>query len=666
MKVRDINYVEDDIIAGIESFLPDAIQYCNELQSKSRNVTAAKIAKDELIKVNSGKDDNNLKNNNCSNNNNVNDTTKTHKTVPVSPRLSKGRLPKINEPERISQVFIANEVPEYIEFNNLESISKMRIDGLELERIKTKAKYDESLLFHFQDMKAGRDMNDVRREVEEERMKEVQFNTKFVNPVPDFSKIPAKVRLNAAAIYREDALFRKQQIKDAEILKKYEEELRDPTEFLIWQKEMKNKDKETQLNLISQRKADAKQSFLESQEAINKQKENNLISADIQREKQIFLTKQNELNEELLLLQNQATVQNAIDVRETKPKQALERELEVRTEKGRLVRENMIVSLQEKEEQDKIEEEIRADKIRQLKAENSVHKKQAIIFDPSEIVGEGFLDEMSYTEMKIRLENEKLRIERNEDNRRSRILDEKDKRAKDLEDRSKVLIRLRKMKSDTNKAHNIKKKETEEKEINEKEIQRQQAAIKLDTELKLKKEMKQKEMANLIAEDERNQRHRLYLGAAAGIIEETREKDLLLSKERIQDKTQKKEREEAMLKIKAAEGDKLNRQSLLKKNRTSKEIMEHEKSLELIEEKKRIVIKLREEVLRKRNSMLEGREKHEIINKKTAENNLYAANISLESVANGKKKANKDINGNNSEKNVSRVNSSSSITRSYK
>ena len=39
----------------------------------------------------------------------------------------------------------------------------------------------------------------------------------------------------------------------------------------------------------------------------------------------------------------------------------------------------MIVSLHEKEVQDKIEEEVRADKIRQLKAENSVHKKQAII-----------------------------------------------------------------------------------------------------------------------------------------------------------------------------------------------------------------------------------------------------------------------------------------------
>ena len=93
--------------------------------------------------------------------------------------------------------------------------------------------------------------------------------------------------------------------------------------------------------------------------------------------------------------------------------------------------------------------------------------------------------------------------------------------------------------------------------------------------------------------------------------------------------TRKQIKEERRHTENKTEGDKLNRQSLLKKNRTSKEIMEHEKSLELIEEKKRIVIKLREEVLRKRNSMLEGREKHEIINKKTAENNLYAANISF-------------------------------------
>ena len=661
MKVRDMNYIEDDIIAGIESYLPDSIQYCNELQSQSHNITTTKLLKEESIRINS----------NDKNNNNLNDVTKAPKTIPVSPRLSKGRLPKITEPDKISQIFIANEVPEFIEYNNLESISKMRNDGLELERIKTKAKYDEKLLFHFQDMKSGRDINDVRREVEEERMKEVQFNTKFVNPIPDFSKIPAKVRLNAAAIYREDALFRKQQIKDAETLKKYEEELRDPTEFLIWQKDMKNKDKETQSNLILQRKSDAKQSFIESQEAINKQKENNLLSADIQREKQSFLIKQNELNEELILLKNQVNVQIALDSRETKPKQAMEREFEIRSEKGRLLRESIEASLNEKLEKDKIDDEIKIDKIRQLKAENSVHKKNVVIFDPSEIVGEGFLDEMSYTEMKIRLDNEKLRIERNEYDRRLKILNEKDKRSKDLEDRSNTLIRIRQIKKDTNKAYNIKKKELEEKELKDKENHRQQSAIILDKELKLKKEIKQKEITDLITEDERNKRHRLYLGAAAGIIEETREKDLLLSKERIQSITQKKTKEEVLLKEKATDGDKLNRLSLLKKNKTSKETLEYNKNLELIEEKKRIVIKLREEVLRKRNMMLDGREQHEIINKKSAENNLYAHNISLNSVANAKKKGNDNNNNNNNDnisidKNITRKMSSSSSAKSYK
>ena len=69
--------------------------------------------------------------------------------------------------------------------------------------------------------------------------------------------------------------------------------------------------------------------------------------------------------------------------------------------------------------------EIRADKIRQLRAENDLIKKQVTVFDPTEIKGAGFLDEMSYLEMKIRLANEKERVEREEADRRERILIEK-------------------------------------------------------------------------------------------------------------------------------------------------------------------------------------------------------------------------------------------------
>lgn len=50
------------------------------------------------------------------------------------------------------------------------------------------------------------------------------------------------MKLNTAAVLREDALFRKKQEKEAELIKAFERDLRDSTEFYQWQTEMKGKD----------------------------------------------------------------------------------------------------------------------------------------------------------------------------------------------------------------------------------------------------------------------------------------------------------------------------------------------------------------------------------------------------------------------------------------
>lgn len=627
MKVRDLDYVEDELIAGIERFIPDATRFCDELQLKAVGMAAAQAAKEEMKKSGMA---------------GVGKVEKAGLTVPVSPRMNKPRPPKLPEPERIPTQFIAPSVPEYLEFTNLELIAKQRGEERDAQREKTMAKYPEKYQFKFQELKAGRDMEEVRREVEEARTKDIDFNASFVHEPPDFSKIPAKVRLNASAIYREDALFRKQQAKDAKLLKQYEEELRDQTEFLIWQKDMKGKDKANQLELIAQRKEAILQSHINTHEAIMKQKDDNRNAADMLRQEADDIKIQKELEMERAILRNQVLVQAVTEVREIAPKVAVEKVLEARAEKGKVLREELDAARRAKEKQDQIEEEIRADKIRQLRAENEVLRKHVNVFDPTEIKGAGFLDEMSYLEMKIRLANEKERAEREEADRRQRIFVEKEKRAKDLEERSKALMKVRQTKSETSKTYRQKRIEAEIRENELIEKARQEAAIVLEAELREKREEKSREAAALRAEEERVRRQQLYLGAAAGLVEETREAELLKAKERIISVTQQSAKEEAQLLEHTLEQAKANRFANAKREKVAHEKLLLEKERLALEEKKRAVQRLREEVLARRSMALIGREQHEKTKVATIVHNPYAHTISTESVENARLKASRN------------------------
>jgi hypothetical protein len=617
MKVRDIVYVEDELIAVIKRYEEEAVQFCTELQSKAVGVAAANAIKEEALKFGASY---------------TFGVKKVPLTVPVSPNLSRGRPPKIADPVTVSPLFLAKDVPPCLEFNNLEAIQKTRQNELEQMRLTTKAKYGDKHNFNFQVLKAGRNIEDVKKEVEEKQSKELQFCSTFTNPVPDFTKSPPKVKLNAAAIYREDALFRKQQAQNALALMRYEEELRDPAEFLRWQKKMKEKDKQSQLELILQRKTDSRQSHIESHEAIIKIKEDNRIAADIQRGHTEICQVQKELNLEMELLRNQATVQTMIEIRDTRPRQAVERDSESRAEKGRGVREVSEAALAAKQSRDRIEEEIRADKIRQSRAENLVSKKAPIVFDPTAIAGAGFLDEMSYSEMKIRIENKKTKVLRSEQDRRSRIAAEKDRRVKDLEERTKALMRVRRLKSETNKAFNSARRETESKEAEMSSQQRQCAAATYDDELKARREVKKVQDAQLAMVEESTKRRLLLLEAATELLEKKREKDLLLGKGKIQESAERVAREAAALREKAEAGDRANRAAYIKHAKGVKESATMQSDLSAIDEKKKSVQRLRDDLMIKRSMMIEGKQQHEATHRTVVERNPYAASISLESI----------------------------------
>ena len=75
------------------------------------------------------------------------------------------------------------------------------------------------------------------QEYEEHRDWELQFNKKYTRKMPNFDKKPAAVKLNTAAIIREEALLQQKEKKEEQVLKDYEMNLWDDTEYNRWVEE---------------------------------------------------------------------------------------------------------------------------------------------------------------------------------------------------------------------------------------------------------------------------------------------------------------------------------------------------------------------------------------------------------------------------------------------
>ncbi len=97
-------------------------------------------------------------------------------------------------------------------------------------------------------------------------------------------------------------MFRKQQAKDAQILKNYEEELRDPSEFFRWQEDLKERDRVEKLKLVALRREQAKQSAIEAKDAIEKQKQDNSTVANMMREQGVAIAQHHKLEQDITLL----------------------------------------------------------------------------------------------------------------------------------------------------------------------------------------------------------------------------------------------------------------------------------------------------------------------------------------------------------------------------
>eukprot|EP00434_Breviolum_minutum_P013023 symbB.v1.2.011473.t2/scaffold770.1/size163962/9 len=200
-----------------------------------------------------------------------------------SPRL-------IPEPDVITREVKAQPVPTSIHKNSLNKVEEQKKKRMEEEKAKVLSKYSDADHFSLE-TSARRDheavMEDLKKKVESEQMAECTFYPKtakkFVAPSGD-----ATVRHNASSVLREDALLKQKQAKEYQILKRYQEDLHDASQFYTWQERMKEQDQSEEEARVRQRAVEMQMSRESAMEAYESSIRRKHILAEHQREELQF------------------------------------------------------------------------------------------------------------------------------------------------------------------------------------------------------------------------------------------------------------------------------------------------------------------------------------------------------------------------------------------
>jgi hypothetical protein len=627
MKTKDLTYVEDHLISQLKKHISTSQQYCQELMQHALDIAADEQRKKEAqAKGEVG----------------LPKVEKKPSTIPMPPRLTQPKIPILLTPERISTEVVAKPVPNFLNKTNLQEIQmkkqaeKSKIQEETMKKYLTNTKKN-TFQFHEPKYEHFKPIETLRQEIAAKEAATLQFNASFYHPPPtailqrtSAGTGEASYKENTAVILREDALLRKQQAKDAEILKKYESELRDPTEYYLWQAKLRQEDSLEKLEQVTLRRQQAKESAEEAKLAMERQREDNQRIANLIREQNLVIEQKKMTESTIDQLEKQRMVQKIVSDRETKPIEAVQQKILKNQEIAKELRSTLEILQQQKLEEEEQLELTKADRIRQLRALNTIHKEHIVIFDPTETAGIGLLDEMSYLEMKKRQEQARIREEELRQRKLQEIQEMKMKKQTKLASKKQSILQMRQLKA----ANNISVREQTLLRREQENIALQQARQLADQqweeEMQRREQQKEIEKQNLQAEQERLLRQRQYLGAAQSQVMAMREEQMTLAQQRQAKQLQQTAQEQARLEYETYIKEKKNKEYLQKKQRQEQESLEKIKQEEIAYEKQASMEKMKETTLYKKDMFATIQQQHEHTKTVLQETNPYAHRISQE------------------------------------
>ncbi|NXA45697.1 CFA99 protein, partial [Nothocercus julius] len=244
----------------------------------------------------------------------------------------------------------------------------------------------------------------------------------YTFPFQQIDNIP--IKLNAAAILREGALYQRKMEQELKRVENLLRGARDPSEFLEWQKQMRGKDMEEQLAEIECKRLQGKLSHEEAVLAHQNVIQENKKKADLMREEKTELMHQYAEKR----LQEQKEMRELVEQVVEGHKNAKQAKLKLQKYKQQIVqevceenRELLRQALEEEEEKLRKRYEL----IQQIRAIESLPSLKNKFVDLTETGGHGLICEMSIVELRERLALLRETQKAAEEERRDQIIQEK-------------------------------------------------------------------------------------------------------------------------------------------------------------------------------------------------------------------------------------------------
>ncbi|KAL0036127.1 hypothetical protein WJX79_004471 [Trebouxia sp. C0005] len=360
-------------------------------------------------------------------------------------------------------------------------------------------------------------LQQLQDQQEEELAKQLTLYPGKPRPAP--GPPAAQVRLNAAAILREDTVYKKKQLQEAQMIKRFEAELRDSSKHDSCQREAVAADLAARAAAVRQRRDD----MAATQEAAIRARQQ-LVQQNLQAGQQ--LKEQGEADKARLKQQVEAEREanrrqrDKIQAEKAKVEAALEKlELDNR-QRAEGIRQAEAAAARARAAEIAADEARKRDIILQLRAFEGVPRKGKE-FDPAESGGHNLLEEMSLLELRQRLAYTKQRHLEEEEQQRAEIFEKKKEKEGMLARKAANITSIRRIAAAQATARRQLTKQQQAAAAQQAQAMAEDQAVQLHEKLQAKRAATHAEKARLAAEEKRIKFEQQQQGAAASQVEES-------------------------------------------------------------------------------------------------------------------------------------------------